>query len=250
MKTLLHLLFMFFITLSIISGQDITVVTENWSPYNYENNGVIVGISTEIVRETLKRAEIEADIRIYPWPRAYDMALNEKNVLIYTIYRNREREDKFKWIGPISMRSRHFFYKLTARTDIVLNTLEEAKEYTIGVLRDNYAHQKLIEEGFTESENLVVSRITENNIKMLMAGRIDLFPGDEIATAALIEKMELPPGIIEKSFLLFSEEAKAYMAFNRHTPDQLVVRVRNAFEEVKAEGIIESTTEKYLRTFE
>lgn len=58
-------------------GPELEMVTEEWPPYNYTGNGKITGISTRVVTETLHRAGIRFRITVYPWKRAYTMALRD-----------------------------------------------------------------------------------------------------------------------------------------------------------------------------
>lgn len=243
------LLSLIFILPSLLYCQDLKVVTEEWKPFNYTDNGELKGISTEVVKAVLDRAGLEGDFKVYPWSRTYYLALNEPDTLIYTIYRNEEREERFHWIGPINKAPRFFFYRLRERDDIDLKSLADAKAYEIGVLNNNYSHQKLLEEGFVEGEHLFVNKTTENNIRMLLAGRIDLFPGNEIATDQLFREMGIEEDRIIKSIQIFDTEARAYMAFNRDSSPELVKRVREAFEEVQSEGLIESVTMKYIPSY-
>ncbi|MCP4405252.1 MAG: amino acid ABC transporter substrate-binding protein [bacterium] len=247
MKQVLLLLVMLSVTLGAVHAQEITVVTEEWGPYNYTEDGKVVGISTEIVQATLARAGIDAEIRIYPWARAYTMALEKENVLIFSIYRSRERESLFKWIGPISLPTDYYLFKLTTRTDLIIHSLEDAKKYTIGVMRDDQAHQFLLKQGFNEEEHLDIVSREELNIRKLIGGRIDFLPSAELSLADRMKKLNLPFSKVEKTFLLYGGEAKSYMAFSQQTSDELVDRVRAAFEELNAEGIIETTVEKYLK---
>jgi len=226
-------------------GKDsVRVVTEEWEPYNYSENGELVGISTEIVKATLEKAGLEGDFRIYPWARSYHLALTTPNTIIYTIYRNQEREDKFFWIGPINLAPSHYFYKLQSRSDIDLGTIDDARGYQIGVLAEYYSHQKLKEEGFDE-ESLVISRTSELNIKMLIAGRVDLIPGEKNAIQQDLVEMNLPDGLIVPALQIFTTEAMAYMAVNRQSSPELVEKLMKAFEIVKGEGFLEETAEKY-----
>ncbi|MBA4366572.1 MAG: hypothetical protein C0403_02920, partial [Desulfobacterium sp.] len=64
-----------------VQAEDVVqVVTENWSPYNFEEKGVVKGSSTETVRKVLEKANIKHTIKVYPWARSYKMALEQKNV--------------------------------------------------------------------------------------------------------------------------------------------------------------------------
>jgi hypothetical protein len=50
---------------------DITVVTENWPPFQEVINGCVDGVATQIVRAVLEEADLTASFGIYPWARAY-----------------------------------------------------------------------------------------------------------------------------------------------------------------------------------
>ncbi len=76
------------------------ILTEEYPPDNYMENGKVVGDSTEIVVEILKRIGSKLtrqDIRLVPWARAYGEALNDKSTIVYSIGRTTEREHLFKW---------------------------------------------------------------------------------------------------------------------------------------------------------
>ncbi len=63
------------------------IVTEELPPYNMTQNGRMTGMSTEVVQAVLKEVGMDAPIHSMPWARAYELALNESNVLIYSIVR-------------------------------------------------------------------------------------------------------------------------------------------------------------------
>ena len=54
---------------------ELTILTENLPPLNYEKDGELVGPSVEIVREIQSRVGSRDKIQVYPWARAYKMAL-------------------------------------------------------------------------------------------------------------------------------------------------------------------------------
>lgn len=56
-------------------AQTITVVTEEYPPYNFRDaDKKITGMATEVVEAVLKRAKLDYKVDIYPWARAYQMA--------------------------------------------------------------------------------------------------------------------------------------------------------------------------------
>ena len=238
------------VVLSLLPGgsifaEEIRVVTEIWEPYSFEKNGRVIGISTEIVEYSLKRADISISggkIEVHPWVRSYHAALNSENVLIYTILRTQEREKLFKWVGPIIPSERFYFYKRRTREDISVSSLDEARKYQIGALRGSVHVGFLKNNGFPESVIQTVGKQDLNLLKLLK-GRIDFIIDTDSSLEIRTKQMNLPLSEFEKSLFLF--ENGYYMAFNRKTPYNTVEKVRDAFSELKNEGEIYKIIEKY-----
>lgn len=152
----------------------ITVVTEEWPPYNYlSGSGEIIGSATQIVESTLQHANVPYTLNIYPWARAYKNALEQPNVLIYSILRSPEREKLFHWVCPLNT-IQYYFFKLSARADIQVNSIDDIKKYTLGLIRDSYMHNYLKTNGFVEGEHLQITGNNQANIKLLLAKRVDI----------------------------------------------------------------------------
>lgn len=222
---------------------EIEIVTEEFPPYNYTQHGQITGISTEIVQAAFKEADINYTIAVYPWARAYKMALEEKNILIYSILRTPERENLLQWVGEIAPR-KSFFYKLKKRKDIIINSLEDAKKYTIGGVRGDARVSYLNNNGFDIKE--IVSN-DELNIRKLFAERIELMICNELSFTHLVKSMGFSIDDFEKIFLL--EEFSSgdfYMAFSLSTADELVVKLKTALDKIKDNGIYDRILTKYI----
>lgn len=151
MKSVVLVVLILGLFVNVAMAGELQIVTENYPPINYEENGKIKGISTDIVRAVLERAGLTADIRLYPWARAYNLAEEGRDVMIYSIARTAERENSFKWIGPLYTIEEGLF-KLKSRADIKLESLEDAKAYRTGVIRGYAVHQYLLKEGFKEKK--------------------------------------------------------------------------------------------------
>jgi len=209
------------------------VVTEE-TAYSYLQDGKVVGSATEVVQATLQRAGLEDyQIGLYPWARAYDMALREPGVLVYLIARTPERETLFRWVGEI-IRIDYHFYKLRERGDIQVPDLEAAKAYRIGVMRADVRHQYLQANGFTK---IVLTAHNRDNFKRLLNGQVDLVPMPEQDMVTLCNEAGLDPGMVEKVFTP-NAATQLYMAYSRHTDDDTVQRTQAAFEHLQAEGVV------------
>ena len=96
MKYLLIYLIAFF-----AQSQSILVVTEDAPPLQIYKNGELTGgMAVKLVQAIFKQAKLTSDIQVYPWPRAYHMALTQKDTLIFSIAKSPERKDDFISISP------------------------------------------------------------------------------------------------------------------------------------------------------
>lgn len=229
-----------------LQAASVTVVTEEYPPYNFTENGTIKGCSTEIVREVLKRARLEYTLASYPWARTYNLALSTPNVLIYSIGRSRERENLFKWIDVVAPFD-IYLYKLKRRHDIDVGSLTDARKYRIGAVRDDVRAQYLEKHGFLPGKNLDLVVVDQQNVMKLGSGRIDLFPIDRLGLAHVVK---LAGGRVEDYVpVLYLDDLSAglYLAFSRGTEDALVARCREALAGMKEDGTYDAIMRKYLQ---
>lgn len=229
-----------------VAAQELTVVTATWAPYNMEENGVVTGIGTEIVQATLKKAGIKAEIKLYPWARAYRIATKEPNTMIYTIIKLPERAHLFKWVGPM-VPVKSVLHKLRKRTDIVLNSLEDAKGYRIATTRDAAGHQFLLKRGFKDIKHIQAQNTNQRSVMLLIKERVDLESSVELNFMYEAKRQGFPYSRVEQAWVLFENEG--YIAFSPSTPDHVVNRVRLAFEKIRAAGIVDAILGKYLKQF-
>ena len=236
-----------FVVSGFAEAQDIKIVTEELPPYNYTDNGVVTGMATEVVRAVLDELELRVDdIRVYPWARAYKSALEQPNVLIYSISRTPEREELFKWVGEVAPLNIYLF-KLAARTDIQLVTLENAKQYLIGVGRDSAPEQYLMLKGFVKKKHLDNTGNLKQNLLKLVNQRVDLVPTTELSFFYQARLLGYDPALFTKARKIEELSKLLYMAFSRQTSDELVDRFRKALEAVKNQGVYDAIQQKYLR---
>ncbi|HEX3140495.1 MAG TPA: transporter substrate-binding domain-containing protein [Rhizobacter sp.] len=217
-----------------LPAQTIKAVTEA-SSYTFPKNGKVGGPASQIVETTLQRAGLtDYSIALYPWARAYDLALQQPNVLIYLIARTPAREAQFKWAGEF-LHIEYHLYKLRDRKDIVVRNLQEARAYTVGVMRDDVRHEYLRSQGFNK---LVVSAQNIDNFKKLINGQVQLVPMPERDAALLCEEAHVDCASLEKVYTLDALSSGIYMAYSKATPDDIVARTRAAFDRLKADGTV------------
>lgn len=230
---------------NLARAQSIQVVTEEFPPYNYTVDHKVSGVSTDVVRAVLERLKLKTDIVVHSWARAYLMATNEKNVLIYSIGRNKKREKLFHWVGVIAP-VKYYLFALSSRDDININTLDQARKYVIGTVIQDVREQYLVSKGFKRTQNIVSTGHYKNNFKMLIKNKIDLWSMSELAAYHVVRQSGYASGIIKKALLLEELANEGYyMAFSLETPDDVVNRFRTALESIKEDGTFQRIHDSY-----
>ncbi len=236
--------------LSVLTSADaevtIQMVCSEYPPFEFtDENATINGFSVELLRAILNKSEIKETLKVYPWKRAYTMAVKEKNTLVFSTTRHPERESLFHWVGPIISRAT-YLYKLRTRTDIHVTKLEEAKVYQVGAVRGFASEQDLFDAGFEIGKNLQNVTRPIQNVRKLFAGRIDLVASEEFPILYYVKQLGHRPDELVR-VLEFKFSGDFYYAFNINTDKNLVERFQNAFDKVKAEGIYDEIIAKYIR---
>lgn len=223
---------------SLKAQQDtIAVVSEEWPPYNFTNEqGEFTGISTDIVKAVLAEAKLNYKIEVYPWSRAFAMARDNKNTLLYTVYRVGDRLDKFQWICPLVKNEGFAVYSLAKRKDIKFNNLGQAKKYRIGTLRSGGGYDVLKHAGFIEGENMDIATDEYANIRKLFKQRVDLILQEVEPLKLRLEELGFSHTEVKKVFSIVPDGGQAgCMAFSNDTSKAMVERVRAALKKVLAQ---------------
>jgi polar amino acid transport system substrate-binding protein len=139
---------------SYVFAKKLNILTEHLAPYQIVKPGFIGGLSTEIVKATLKDSKFEYSIEAFPWALSFSRATRDKNTCIYSLARIPQREPLFQWIGNIATSTVSLYSK--KNSPINITDLNEAKKYKIAVIKDDVTHHFLLSKGFVENENLYV----------------------------------------------------------------------------------------------
>ena len=244
MKKVLMVLLVCFLVPFLLTAQKIQVVTEEYAPFNFTEKGKLTGFSTEVVQEVLNELRMDVEMKSLEWSHAYKKALEEPNVLIFTIARTEEREELFKWVGTLA-HIEYYFYSLKSRKDIVLNGLEDAKKYRTGVVLDDVREQLLLQYGFERQNQLDPVAEDELNMKKLFSKRIDLWVNTDINIAHLAALNGYNTRKLEKKLMLSSMDL--YMAFGAVTSDVVVKQFSDALERVKKSSRYKKIQNKYVK---
>lgn len=238
-KILLLIVTFWFLACHSLAAQQLTILTENLPPLNYVESGILVGSSVEIVKEIQKRIGSDEPIQVYPWARAYKMALEEENVVLFGMTYTEERSTMFKWVGPLATKRDI----LLARKDapFAISSLEDAKKVErIGTLRDDVRGKILEQRGFT---NLEPVSDEQKNAQKLALGRIDLWAYKKPGFRTVCELANVDPELFIEVAHLKKSELK--IAFSKTTSDAIVTEWQEAFDEMVKDGTLQRIKDKW-----
>lgn len=223
-------------------ASDLHAFTEQWAPYNYEEDGQVHGISTDILRSACKVARLDCTIALVPWARAYKSASTEPKALAYTTARKASREHEFVWVGPILPRST-WVYTREGGMAPPASSADLAK-LRIGIVRGEAAETDLIAAG-VPSTALVAQPTNVDVLRMLLAGGVDAMVDTEVAMHWNLKSQGLTARSVHPAFKL-TDEGGYYFAINPGTPPQTVKKLQEAVDKLRASGEITRITRRYL----
>lgn len=223
---------------------ELTIYTEHMPPYNYQNDhNDVIGINADIVKLLLKEANIENQFTLLPWKRAYlKVGQNHQSGLISTAL-TEQRKHLFKWVGPLAS-SKGYLYQLAHRNDIKISSLEEAKNYTVALIRGGVYHKKFFELGFREGKNLLLFNHSEEYIEPFLLGKIDLILGSDIVIPYLLLKHNTELTAVTTA-LKVGDFSGNYLALHLTTPDSLVHRLNHLLKKMKSNGTFDKILHYY-----
>lgn len=232
-------------------ADEVRYITEDWPPFNYEIDGKPAGMSVELAQAVQEVLGKPRKIEFMPWNRAYRLALNEPNVLVFSMARTPERENKFRWVESIHER-KIFLYKLKKRHDIKVDSIDDARRYKVGANTENDASTRgLLELGFVIGKNVeLIHGKDHQNLSKLILGRVDMIVSTDTAMNYEVRKAGLSINDFEATIPLpVSEREKYFFAFSLGTLDSTVAEFQRAFEQIRKNGSYERIKNRYLASF-
>ena len=216
----------------------ITLATEDYPPFNFidEQSKKIIGISADKVNILMQRANIDYTIESYPWTRAFQMALQSPQTCVFSTVRNPEREDLFRWVGPLGVNNWYIYVRSTIKT--APQTLEDIRPYTIGVYRNSAIGTYLQQHGF----NLDWANYDVENPRKLIYGRFDYWASGELMGQYHINKTGLRGQIIP---LFKFNTAEMYLACNLSVPLSTISKLNQILKEMDKDGTSSAIDRKY-----
>lgn len=214
----------------------LTLTTESYPPNQMMVNGQLTGLVTDKVREMMVRARIDHRILVLPWLRAYSMAQTLPNHCVFNTAHTPDRDKLFKWVEPVTYAEWTLFG--LANRQFGIDTLEDARRYTIGTYNGDVRDDYLKERGFT-----VDTAIEESaNPHKLVAQRIDLWAANRLVANDLLRKAGLTRQIVP---VYTFHRVIGGLACHPATPDSVMTSLRQALTGMISDGTTAKIEQRY-----
>ncbi|WP_448565512.1 substrate-binding periplasmic protein [Thalassotalea ganghwensis] len=241
----LLLVLMAMTTCKICAYDTITISTSDWPPYvsEHQPHG---GYITQVVREAFAEVSVAVKFEYVPWLRAYEWTKRGQYDALSYWYNDEKLKNDFYLSEPLST-EKVVFFRLKSKRPITWNRFSDFAHLTMGLTRGFAYTKELWQYAADNKDRVSLVMSDEQNFKMLLAERVDLFPAQEVVgwhyihnlsnkeKANQVETMH-PPLFIHTGHLLFPKKNKKSV--------KLVEQFNKGLSMLRAKGRLQELNER------
>lgn len=232
---LLNLLIILFSTrLSALPYPPLRFLTEHSPPGEYINEeGVVTGVTVELIRILQQRLDEPGEINILPWGRAMKIARQETGLALFETARTAEREGWFKWVGPLQSYTVSL-YGLKQRIIHKPDIKTAPQKYIACTYRNSAIITEIENLGFHIDRNLILTSKIGDCQKMVLLGRADVTPVSDLGLDNFVSKAtQMGDKLVPVAFLA---KRQRYLAFSLDVDSKRINNWQNALEQSYLDG--------------
>lgn len=246
-NNIIRTVFLFFLfPFTVQAAEKVYLFTEQLPPYSMTIDGKpfahsadnVTGLCVDIVKNVLDKTSIAYKMKLRNWSYGLSRVGRSANNGIFCTARTPEREDQFKWVGPLTEYSWTLFAK--PGSTLKLKTLEDARKYKIGGYKDDFMSNFLVENKY----NISVVNNDALNPHRLQMGKIDLWIADELVGPYTASDAADISDLVK---VLSFRSTPMYLAINKETPDRIVAKLQKSLDRARAAGELDALERSYGR---
>ncbi len=228
-------------------GSTIRFADSPFPPYTIGEEGDhdAQGIGPEIVREACRRMGVECTIELHPWQRVLRMLQTGDADAVPAVMEAPERDWYLTLTEPLVHTREIIFYNVTECPGFTWHEYSDLRGLRIGLV-DGYAYGAEFRDAVTSyGLEIDYSGSTEENLRKLIAGRVDLVVEEEIVAEYLLRR--LPGGSVVAGSTHTVTAYDFHIAFSRFSPaSELVDAFSEVIRQMQQDGTIEAIVAAFV----
>jgi polar amino acid transport system substrate-binding protein len=206
----------------------VDLFTASYTPYTIVNDatGQVSGVAADKVVELMRRTAESFTLKVQPWPRSFQQVQIVQNSCAYPMVRTPQREERFKWVGPLAVNN----YAVFARAGDHAHAADLAalKRYTIGTKRQDAASEYLTSKGY----RIEAIATDIDNARKLKLRRFDYWATAQLVGLEILRQQELDKEIVP---LFVFMHADLYLACHHSVGDEKIARWQQTLQSMDSD---------------
>ncbi|TWI66911.1 polar amino acid transport system substrate-binding protein [Desulfobotulus alkaliphilus] len=227
-------------------ARTLDMLTDDFPPYSFQENGRISGICMDVIQSVFQDTAYDFHVQLFPFARAYAATRDGKNIFEFCVARTPEREELFHWIGPVGP-SYEGLIALSTRKDIRIESDRDMAVYRIGTVIEDVVDQHLSARQKELGLTLDKTSSYRQNMRKLMAGRMDIWAGNIIAAFQLAKDLGHDPEELRVVYAFPDLYKDLYLVTGKKSDPDLVEDLQRIFENFVEKGKYEKIKEQFIR---
>ncbi len=220
------------------------LVTFEYPPYEYTENGEVKGMAVDIVRAAFKGMNHEVTIEVYPWPRAQMLFERGEVDGIFTFFQNDERQAFTLYSKEVVVNQTISLWVLKKSPIEFNGDLTRLQPYRFGITPKTSYGERFDTAIRYELLRTEPAASIESNILKLLKGRIDIWVSNRDGALHELKRLGLSHLVRELKHPI--QVVPAYVGFSKlrkHTA--LRDRFDEAVAALKQSGAFDAIVRQY-----
>lgn len=222
----------------LAQAENIRLIIQEFAPFTYTDikSGDIQGILTDKIQEIIRRAGDSSSIISTSLARGLHATANDDNTCLFGFRRTLERENSFKWVGPLI--TDHWVLYGRKNDPRNLKNVEEAKTYMIGSYKNAATGLQLADQGY----KIAFASQDEDNPRLLVNGRIDYWIVSELHGLFIAQQQGFGNDIVKA---MKYKTIELNMLCNVHMDKQRIELYNKLNKDIDNDGTMDKILRKY-----
>jgi polar amino acid transport system substrate-binding protein len=228
-----------FLTATNVRAQqtEIKISSDPWAPWVWlaEDGGAPKGIGIDLAHEIFSRMDVPFDITVYPYKRCLQqMKTGERDILLLA-KKTPDREKFMLYSDVVAIDPQLLYYATQYKEGFEWSEPSDLKGATIGVVL-GFDYGQLTQQAKTHDYSLIVSHDDDSNLRVLLAGRMDLLVMNRSTADHLIKNNPELKGKIRAATKPISVAEFHFALSRKGNATHLLPRINETLAYMKSDG--------------